>query len=57
MDVLTAIEGRRSIRRFEETEVPDDRLGWLSELDGSKKITPAEVELLDVPGLNLQIGR
>jgi len=40
-------------------KVPDERLGWLAELEKSKKITPAELEFLDVPGFDLsdQAGR
>jgi len=34
-------------------KVPDDRLGWVAGLAGSKKTTLAEMELLDVPGFNL----
>ena len=34
-------------------KVPDERLGWLAELESSKKITPAELEFLDIPGMDL----
>jgi GTP-binding protein YchF len=34
-------------------KVPDERLAWLTEHYKPRKSTPAEVELLDVPGLNL----
>ncbi len=35
-------------------KVPDDRLGWLTELYSPKKITPAELEFLDLPGFDLR---
>ena len=40
-------------------KVPDERLGWMAELEHSKKTTPAELEFLDVPGFDLsdQAGR
>jgi GTP-binding protein YchF len=34
-------------------KVPDERLAWLTEHYKPRKSTPAEVELLDVPGLDL----
>jgi ribosome-binding ATPase len=34
-------------------KVPDERLIWLSELFNPKKTTPAELELLDLPGFDL----
>jgi len=34
-------------------KVPDERLVWLSELFKPKKTTPAELELLDLPGFDL----
>jgi hypothetical protein len=34
-------------------KVPDERLGWVAALFGSKKTTPAELEFLDVPGMDL----
>ena len=34
-------------------KVPDDRLAWLAELYKPKKTTPAELEFVDFPGLNL----
>ena len=34
-------------------KVPDERLIWLSELFKPKKTTPAELELLDLPGFDL----
>lgn len=34
-------------------KVPDARLDWLSELYKPKKTTPAELELLDLPGMDL----
>ncbi len=34
-------------------KAPDERLGWLAKLDGSKKTTFAELEFLDVPGLDM----
>jgi len=34
-------------------KVPDERLAWLADLYKPKKVTHAEVELLDVPGLDL----
>jgi len=40
-------------------KVPDERLAWLAELESSPKITPAELEFLDLPGFDLsdQAGR
>ena len=35
------------------TKVPDGRLDYLSELYHPKKYTPAELEFLDLPGLDL----
>ncbi|MGC9453458.1 MAG: DUF933 domain-containing protein [Phycisphaerae bacterium] len=34
-------------------KVPDKRIGWLTRLYDSAKVTPAEVEFLDVPGMDL----
>jgi GTP-binding protein YchF len=34
-------------------KVPDERLAWVSELFGSRKTTPAELEFFDVPGMDL----
>ncbi|MCD6303750.1 MAG: YchF family ATPase [Planctomycetes bacterium] len=34
-------------------KVPDERLAWLAELEKSRKITPAELEFLDLPGFDL----
>ncbi len=34
-------------------KVPDERLTWLADLYKPKKVTQAELELLDVPGLDL----
>lgn len=34
-------------------KVPDERLVWLGELYNPKKVTPAELELLDLPGFDL----
>ncbi|MBN1553833.1 MAG: redox-regulated ATPase YchF [Phycisphaerae bacterium] len=34
-------------------KVPDERLAWLGELYQPKKVTPAELELLDLPGFDL----
>ena len=34
-------------------KVPDERLTWLGELYKPKKLTPAELEFLDLPGLDL----
>ncbi len=34
-------------------KVPDDRLNWLASHEQSKKTTPAELEFLDLPGLDL----
>ncbi len=34
-------------------KVPDRRLQWLAELYQPKKVTPAELELLDLPGFDL----
>jgi len=34
-------------------KVPDERVAWLAELEGSKKATCAELEFLDVPGFDL----
>ena len=34
-------------------KVPDERLGWLAELFKPKKIVPAELEFLDIPGFDL----
>ena len=34
-------------------KVPDDRLTWLAEQDKPKKVTFAELEFLDLPGLDL----
>ena len=34
-------------------KVPDERLGWLSDLENSRKITPAELEFVDLPGFDL----
>ncbi|HNX26743.1 MAG TPA: 50S ribosome-binding GTPase, partial [Phycisphaerae bacterium] len=34
-------------------KVPDNRLVWLSEFYKPKKNTPAELELLDLPGFDL----
>lgn len=34
-------------------KVPDERVGWLTRLYNSVKVTPAEVEFLDVPGMDL----
>ncbi|MBN1943155.1 MAG: redox-regulated ATPase YchF [Phycisphaerae bacterium] len=34
-------------------KVPDERLVWLGELYQPKKVTPAELELLDLPGFDL----
>ncbi len=34
-------------------KVPDARLAWLSDLYNPKKTTPAELELLDLPGMDL----
>ena len=33
------------------TPVPDERLGWLGELYHPKKVTPAQLNVVDVPGL------
>jgi GTP-binding protein YchF len=40
-------------------KVPDSRLDWLSDLYHPKKYTPAELEFLDLPGLDLsdEVGR
>lgn len=40
-------------------KVPDERLIWLNELYKPKKLTPAELEFLDLPGMDLsdQAGR
>jgi GTP-binding protein YchF len=40
-------------------KVPDARLDWLSEQFAPKKHTPAELELMDLPGLDLstEVGR
>ena len=40
-------------------KVPDQRLQWLADLYQPKKVTPAEIELLDLPGFDLstQAGR
>jgi len=34
-------------------KVPDERLNWLAEQYSPKKVTPAELEFLDLPGLDL----
>ncbi len=34
-------------------KVPDERLPWLAELYKPKKVTPAELEFLDLPGFDL----
>jgi len=34
-------------------KVPDDRLGWLADLEKPRKVTPAELEFLDLPGFDL----
>ena len=34
-------------------KVPDERLDWLAELVRPRKVTPAELEVLDVPGFDL----
>ena len=34
-------------------KVPDERLHWLAELESSEKIIPAELEFLDIPGMDL----
>jgi len=34
-------------------KVPDERLGWLAELYKPKKTVPAELEFIDLPGLDL----
>ncbi|MCK4602794.1 MAG: YchF family ATPase [Phycisphaerae bacterium] len=34
-------------------KVPDERLNWLAELAKPKKVTPAELEFLDLPGFDL----
>ena len=34
-------------------KVPDPRIHWLAELEKPKKIVPAELEFLDLPGFNL----
>jgi len=34
-------------------KVPDERLTWLAELYNPKKLTPAELEFLDLPGFDL----
>jgi GTP-binding protein YchF len=34
-------------------KVPDERLDWLAELYNPKKFTPAELEFVDLPGLDL----
>ena len=34
-------------------KVPDDRLGWLAETFDRKKVIPAELEFLDLPGFDL----
>lgn len=40
-------------------KVPDDRLSWLAEQYQPKKVTPAELEFLDLPGFDLssQVAR
>lgn len=40
-------------------KVPDERLLWLAEMYHPKKLTPAELELLDLPGFDLSddVGR
>lgn len=40
-------------------KVPDERLDWLAEKYNPKKVTPAELEFLDLPGFDLsdQAGR
>jgi len=34
-------------------KVPDERLDWLAELHHPRKVTPAELEFLDLPGFDL----
>ncbi len=44
---------RGDVPHLAVVKVPDDRLPWLAELYKPKKVTYAELELLDVPGLDL----
>lgn len=44
---------RRDVPHLAVVKVPDERLTWLAEQYSPKKVTRAELELLDVPGLDL----
>lgn len=48
--IETAGFGKAESRRA-FASVPDDRLGWLAELYHPKKVTPASLQVVDVPGL------
>jgi len=47
-DPAAAVQERVAV-----VSVPDERVGWLARLDGSKKVTWATLEFVDVPGFSL----
>lgn len=49
--VKTAGFGAKAESRRGTTAVPDERLGWLEQLYQPKKVTPAQLNVVDVPGL------
>ncbi|MCK5113451.1 MAG: YchF family ATPase [Phycisphaerae bacterium] len=56
--VVTASGSSVDVSRSDQShmgvvKVPDERLGWLSEFFNPKKTTPAELEIIDLPGFDL----
>lgn len=49
--VQTAGFGSKAESRRGMAPVPDERLGWLGDLYHPKKVTPAQLNVVDVPGL------
>lgn len=50
---VTPDPSRSQQGQLAKPEVPDDRLEWLANLFKPKKKTPAKLEFLDTPGLNM----
>ncbi len=44
---------RSDLEHLAVVKVPDERLDWLCDLWKSRKLIPAEIEFLDVPGMDL----
>jgi ribosome-binding ATPase YchF (GTP1/OBG family) len=49
--------GRAQQGQIGKPEIPDERLEWVSDLFKPKKKTPAKMEFLDTPGLNISERR